>query len=348
MKQKNVLLLATSLLLCSACEKELFKDPEYVIDSNFMMQQPYEVPLQTGKVAIVTMGEDTLAVTDVALTIQIPLGATVTRAESGDVKVTYVEYAALPEFKAGSYIAMSVGTFLFEDSRKADYDYNDVILHVKALADGSVGGKRRCILKVRGVALGSAKVIGFGFTDLNGVDYDLSENVRRDFFGGRGGFINTEKGQPFVAGITSSESLADQYVNTSPVSYTIIHSRKEKRETAEDLRMTTGYLQYDPIVTTNPSVGNVENSQALRYYIKVEGEKFYVGEYNKNLEGSLPYGIRVAETQNYYPLEKMHISVAFPKFTDWVKTGANNSWNSKAETSIADCYALDSSGMWRF
>ncbi len=349
MKQKNVLLLAASLLLWTACEKNLYAEAEYAIDSKYTMQESYEVPLQSGKVTVVTMGTDTLAVTDMALTIQIPVGANITsRADDGDVQVAYVEYAALPEFKEGTFVATGVGTYLFEDSRQADYDYNDAILHVKHSVKGSSDGKRYFEIKVRGVALGSIKTIGFGFTDLNGVDYDLLSNIRRDLFGGRSGFINTEAGQPFVAGIVSDGS-DDEYVNASPFPYSIVHKRVEKTTTEEDRRMLTGYLLFDPILTTSPSVGGVENSQNLKFYIKSEGEKLYVGEYNKNLNGALPYGIRVVETQNYYPLEKVNIHLAFPKFMEWIKTGVDNKWNSEANTSTANCYGrLESSAMWRF
>ncbi len=345
MKQKSLLIIIPTLML-AACERDLYVAPEYVIDDKFSMQQSYDVPLQDGKISVVTLGEDTLAVTDMALRIQVPVGTT----RSTAVQVDYVDYPALPEFTAGSFIATGVGTYLFEDSRNADYDYNDAILHVKHLVNGSINGNRRFDIKLRGVALGSTKTIGFGFTDMNGADYDLTDNVRRDLFGGQGGFINTEAGKDFFIGIASSEALADEYVNANPYpSYTIVHSRKEKRITAEDLRMVTGYLLYDPIITTSPSIGNVTNSQALKFYIKVQGEKFYAGEYNKNLEGALPYGIRVPETQNYYPLEKTNIHLAFPKFMEWITTGVDNKWNSEANTSTANCYGrLESSAMWRF
>ncbi len=348
------------MALFASCERSLYVEPEYVIDSKYLMQKDYEVPLQTGKVTVVTMGEDTLAVTDMALTIQVPSDVTVTRAGGNDLDVSYVDYTALPQFTTGSYITASVGTYLFEDSRDADYDYNDAILHVKHLVSGSTNGKRNFQFKVRGVALGSSKQIGFGFTDNSGVDYDLTDNIRRDLFGGRGGFINTEEGKPFIAGIASSEDLDEKYVDAYPFPYTIVHKRKEKTQTAEDLRMTTGYLLYDLITTANLSSGGGENSQALKFYIKTEGEKFYVGEYNKNLEDALPYGIRVPETQNYYPLEKVNIHLAFPEFYKWIKNESFLEttirsgkeviifWNDVLKTSKENCFALDSSGMWRF
>ncbi len=336
------------MALFASCDRDLYVEPEYVIDSKYMMQEPYEVPVQTGYVTVVTMGEDTLAVTDIPLTIQIPLGTTVTRAGGDEVKVDHVDYAVLPEFTEGSFVATSVGTYLFEDSREADYDYNDAILHVKHSVKGSSDGKRYFEIKLRGVALGSIKTIGFGFTDLNGVDYDLSNNIRRDLFGNRSGFINTEAGKSFIAGIVSDGSDSE-YVNASPYPYSIVHKRMEgSLDTDEKRRMTTGYLLYDPILTTSPSTGNVINSQALKFYIKAEGEKFYVGEYDKNLEGALPYGIRVVETQNFYPLETVNIHLAFPKFMDWVKKGTNNSWNSKDNTTQSNCFALEPSAMWRF
>ncbi len=343
MKKGWIACLGVCMLM--ACEKDLYKGENIVNDNKFMMQEPYSVPLQNGSIAVVTLGDDTLAVTDIPLTIDVPLGSSpLTRADDNSrVRVSYTEYADMPEFVAGSFIEGSNHVMMFEDSKTADYDYNDLILHVKMLLSGSLNGKQTYQFKVRGLALGSGQRIGFGFTDGNEIDYDLSDDVRRDYFNGQTGFINTAAGRPFVSGIVSSENMENVYVNATPFPYTIVHKRQEKRETAQDLLMTTGYFLYDKILTTN-----VGNTKVMRFYIRAGSEKFYVGEYDKNMEGALPYGIRFPEGQSLYPLEKIPMGEAFPQFLPWVKTGSPTDWNSKAKTNTANCYQLDTSGLWRW
>ncbi len=332
---KNVLIACVGICMLASCEKDLYQGEEWINDGKFMMQEPFTVPVQNGSIAVVTLGEDTLAITDVPLTINVPLGTSLTRAE-GSIEVTYVDYAAMPEFTEGSYVATNNHTLLFEDSKTADYDFNDLILHVRTEENKKVNGAQAYKIYVRGLALGSSKQIGFGVTDRNGVDFDLTDNVRRDYFSNRPGFLNTEAGQAFVPGIVASD--ADDENKGS----FIIHHRSTKGH-----QLQTGFVEYPQIVGTYTGGGNERKD--LKFYIKVDnGLKLYVGEYNAKLEGALPYGIRTDECQNNYPFEKMPIGQAFPRFLDWVKTGSPSGWNSPGNADLSKCYRLDSSELWRW
>lgn len=337
--KKLLVLSVIALITFASCEdRDLYIGENYVIDEKFMMQEAYAVPLQSGQVAVVTLGEDTLAITDMSLTFNIPLGAgPITRAEgNGKVQVTYASYKDLPTFETGSYIVTSNHTLLFEDSRTADYDYNDLVLHVQTSENGKVDGAQAFKIRVRGLALGSGKQIGFGVTDRNGVDFDLTDNVRRDYFSNKQGFLNTERGGAFVVGIEASDKDDE-----NRGSFVIRHRPVNGKE------MQTGYVEYPLIEATYKGAGNERKD--LKFYIKVDnGDKLYVGEYNKNMDGALPYGIRTDEGQNFYPLERTQIALAFPEFMSWVKTGSPIDWNSKPNTNASNCYTLNSGGLWRW
>lgn len=344
--RKEPLFLLTSLLFLGSCmENDLYVGEEYVVDNKYMMQESYSVPLQSGKITVVTLGKDTLAVTDSPLTIDVPIGTT-TRATS--VQSNFVDYASLPEFKTGTQVITGEHLFWFEDSRKCDYDYNDLVLNVHAELtknDAGIPSELNTYnIRVRGIALGSTKTIGFGFTDVNGVDFDLTDNVRRDYFRSRSGFINTEAGQPYVVSIPAAD-MDDE----NKGEYTLVHRGMRFAERGNKIYMSDGYVKHNPIMTTYTKSDN--GRLRFTYYIKVDGEKFYVGEYNKNMNGALPYGIRMdarTTTLNIYPLEKVAINEAFPEFINWVKTGNPTDWNTRSKANLSKCYEFNDLKMWAF
>ena len=86
----------------------------------------------------------------------------------------------------------------FEDSRKGDYDYNDLIIHVSwSIRENSY------TIAVQPIALGSSKKIKLGFEKMDGnissVDEVIvAEDCRKDLFEGKEGFINTFSGKEKV------------------------------------------------------------------------------------------------------------------------------------------------------
>ena len=92
MKNYVLLVVSSILALCSCSENKDVYDSNVAnqvananaipnVDiaevSNFKMTQKYNVPIQAGKVTVITKGNDTLAITDHAITINIPKSASV-------------------------------------------------------------------------------------------------------------------------------------------------------------------------------------------------------------------------------------------------------------------------------
>ena len=213
---KRCFFLTFFVFLLSACintDTDLYIDQaeQLIVDERFFMQESYDVPLQAGLVTVVTLDRDTIAVTDIPLSIQIPTDVVTTR--SNRLEVFHVKYGDLPAFEPGSYIDHGKYVLFFEDSFNADYDYNDLVLQLYFTVGGN--GTTVCTItpRVRGLALGSTKTIGFGFTDLKGNDYLLTDDVRRDYFSNKQGFINTVKGSEFVQAIEAADKEPESGTN---------------------------------------------------------------------------------------------------------------------------------------
>ena len=238
---KQLVLFLFSLLTFSACidtDTDLHVEPssQLEIDEHFFMQETYEVPLQEGLVTVVTFNGDTLAITDVPLSIQVPIGSVAnTRSGSSSLQAFHHKYGDLPAFDQGSSIEYKQHILYFEDSFKADYDYNDVVLQLDVESKNGNSAKASVDICVRGLALGSSKNIGFGFTDLSGNDHLLTDNVRRDYFSDSKGFINTVKGKSFVQGIISEKNKSDK----NRERYSIVYKSKNNKAMKYG-----GYIKY--------------------------------------------------------------------------------------------------------
>ena len=349
---KKVTYLALSLLLIgvTSCleEKNLGEVKPLVIDERFLNSETFNVPLMDGKVTVVTLAGDTLAITDIPLALEVPVGLPETRATGEGLSVSYHEYAALPDFVPQSYQNVSNHILLFEDSRNADYDYNDVVLHVNS-ADISridIGGNRyqQFRIRVRGIALGSTKLIGFGFTDYNGTDYDLSNNVRRDYFAGKTGFINTEENTQFFIPIPAYSGADEEFTN-----YYVRHNDVNGKGVPN--YMKTGYIEYKTITTTNNGRDD-STRKLLSFYIKTGEEKLYIASVEQDSPaGTCPFGLGMMEYGDAacrrYPYEQVFIGDAFPEFMNWIRTGSPRDWNNKNFVNSL-CYNIPSSGLWRW
>lgn|SRR5574344_1681972 len=185
--------------------------------SNFKMTKTYNVPVQAGMVTVVTKGKDTLAVTDHAITMNIPKAASVVNksaakqrtrgtetsdpdmtADAESIMVQYEDVNTLKGYVPGTSMAKEETVLMFEDSPvNCDYDYNDVVLLVKYTTTEK-NSKKYVSVAVKPLAFGAKYNIKFGFdyasvsttegnetktTSSTGVV--LSNNVKQDYFGGR-------------------------------------------------------------------------------------------------------------------------------------------------------------------
>jgi hypothetical protein len=228
--RKILLLVVSSILALSSCSDNKDVYDSSVADqvananaipnvdiaevSNFKMTQKYSVPIQAGKVTVITKGKDTLAITDHAISINIPKSTSVvnqvtskaktrgTAAEDSTIDKIVVQYEdvdSLTGYVPGTAITEEETVMMFEDSPiNCDYDYNDVILLVKCKKTTDTDGKPIVDIAVKPLAYGAKYNIKFGFdyasvssTNGNATKTDrstgivLSNNVKRDFFDNR-------------------------------------------------------------------------------------------------------------------------------------------------------------------
>ena len=100
--------------------------------ANCVTSEPFEVPVQEGCATYVMYGQDTVAIVTQPMTIQIPKGMKVsTKGSTGDE--ISIEYEVLNDTDAKIAYNKSWQAIMFEDTRSGDYDYNDLIIHVRNL-----------------------------------------------------------------------------------------------------------------------------------------------------------------------------------------------------------------------
>ena len=155
--------------------------------ANCVTSEPFEVPVQEGYATYVMYGQDTVAIVTQPMTIQIPKGMKVsTKGSTGDE--ISIEYEVLNDTDAKIAYNKSWQAIMFEDTRSGDYDYNDLIIHVRNLHSWN-----KLQIDIQPIALGSQKVIKLGCVIGNDKSkHIISEDVRKDLFGGEKGFINTQ------------------------------------------------------------------------------------------------------------------------------------------------------------
>ena len=317
-------------------------DERTVINEALFTTKAYDVPVQEGRISVVILDGDTIAVTDTPITVEIPkdIPVSATRTAASDrLQQFYIGYEDIPTFQPGSYITDGNHILLFEDSFKADYDYNDLVLYVKTKIYGNANVGREVEVSVRGLALGSTKTIGFGFTDLNGNDYLLTDNVRRDLFDGKGGMLNTDPAKQYEPGI-----IADGGADEKKDNYTIVRSPKG----GSSIETAGGYLLFDAVTTTNKNEKDLW--KCFSFYILVDnGVKLYVAAVDATLNNAHPYGLKLSKNESdlYYPAETVYMADAFPGFESWLANpSTNNDWYKNPV--VENCYKISSSGMWRW
>lgn len=156
-----------------SCSKTSVEETPIVINKDYPFTE-LTVDVDKDKAVIVYNGVDTLAVLTEPSTIEVPKFSEITFEEIDNSNNNLGE-----KYQTWQVIA-------FEDSRNADFDYNDLVIHTKILQH-----KNNTQISVHPIALGSTKKIKLGVT-IDNKDYILSDNVRKDLFKSIVGFINTD------------------------------------------------------------------------------------------------------------------------------------------------------------
>lgn len=160
----------------TSCHEDLFTNNKEEKVSSCEPFENYTVPIKEGYTTYA------MYVANEPITIKIPKNAIANRSNN--------------EFKIDFGIIKSNNTYskywqvvMFEDSESMDYDYNDLIIHVRNECqypwekDYSLQN-----ISIQPIALGSTKTIKLGCI----LEYIVSDNVRHDLFNNATGFINTE------------------------------------------------------------------------------------------------------------------------------------------------------------
>lgn len=192
MKRLFILFLALLLCLPVSCIKEenLYQEPNVDL-ANLASTEILNVEVPSGKIAVVKFYEDTLGVCSYSQELLVPKESkSLTRAsfEEG-ITIEYLDKYGHNELEDKSQIFQVIA---FEDSKKGDYDYNDLIVHAKITKHGNNGS---ITVQVHPIALGATKDFGLGLTiqtsDGTTIDNLLFSNCRQELFSNLQGFINT-------------------------------------------------------------------------------------------------------------------------------------------------------------
>lgn len=287
MKLTPVLLLTCGAALAASCIDKVENDINHNVDIAALEPMTrFEVPVREGFTTVVSLDGQQLAATRRPLTISVPAYAA-TRA--GQLEVSYSDEDIFGELGFASYW----NYLSFEDTRRGDCDYNDVVLHCRVKSDVPwyYSGTEPCrhTVSVQPVALGGSATVGFGFLyrDADGVvkEHMVTDDIRRDlFFNDRSFPINTDLSKP---------------------------TKKVTNKLTPVFECTTTEALF-------PVVWFIQNGNDRLYAATTNFDadrKFNM----INAEG-VPYGI--ALTKKWcYPVEKCDIRKAYPGFDEWLRTG---------------------------
>lgn len=214
----SLLALASIVLWSSSCLKlqrpdNSEKEAEIAqAMEKFVLTESVTVDVPEGKLAVVTLKgtTDTIAILPMTASIMVPSASAFAEAETkakGDpsINVSIINPTGGMDVGHARFAGFSNSyfTLAFEDSFVGDYDYNDLVLEIR-LDNRKIEGKKAPYtledfigrLHIKPIACGSRNKIGFGIrVGKEGEDILLTDDVRRDYFDGVEGFINTASWQ---------------------------------------------------------------------------------------------------------------------------------------------------------
>lgn len=194
---KNILIVLVMVVMTVSCVKKPTIEPssglteagKYETVERLTTTETVDVPIKDGCVTKVEMDGSVIA--EVISPIKILVPRNMPTSKANGLTYSFIprnEYPNVIENKSKLYQVIC-----FEDSRAGDYDYNDLVIHVKYQIKGNLFG-----LGVHPIALGSSKqvylgcVVYVGTTEIfNGLITDPGVDCRAQYFHNQSGFINT-------------------------------------------------------------------------------------------------------------------------------------------------------------
>lgn len=270
------------MALISCNKKEVYRAPEV---DNFIATTIQHIDVPEGKVALVRFYEDTLAIVTKTADIVVPKVAKQSRASNNPITIEYLENNNNLGTKYQIWQVLA-----FEDSEYGDYDYNDLVVHIRILQDAS--STEFCI---HPVALGSIKPIKLGVR-IEDKDVILAENCREELFEGLEGFINTD-----VNGLRHKYEDTQKFKAGIPCTY--------GNDVNWFIEVDNGKRLY-AVSQNYPSL----NSQHMAYgLVIININDYYTFGAEKTCGGDW----------FEYPQEKVHINEVYPKFDMLLNSAAS-------------------------
>lgn len=171
------------ILLLAGCVKSPFSDRDIkeTVDRLDVLSSITVIPKE-GEITTVMWGEDTLAVLSSKANIVIPK-------LSVNGNLLRINEEPLKECETYSRYWQAVA---FEDSKRGDYDYNDLVIHVRNVCNRPWNKDYiEQSITIQPIALGGTVDITLGFILSDLTEHIVSTNVRKDLFNSKEGFINT-------------------------------------------------------------------------------------------------------------------------------------------------------------
>lgn len=192
---KRVITILAAAALTAACDRQPAVAPgPYTGDvdmTNVQTTRLLGVEVEEGHIAVVQSGDEVIATASQPTVLYVPSHAPV------EVRQLTPEEFNRTGLEKDTYQLWQV--VAFEDSRRGDYDYNDLVVHVKYESRRSNWYPDTQVVRVavHPVALGSTKPIALGYDVYAGAQKVKTEMVasdcRKELFGGMEGMLNTLK-----------------------------------------------------------------------------------------------------------------------------------------------------------
>ena len=312
---RKLLSILVAGVMFGACSKSIDSNFTKEDVTRFVTTEEFKVPVENGKVTIATVGEDTIAVAFSEFPILVPKGV--------NVKLSYAD---IDKTSSGKNLGRSYNDALtneinqtklfqvicFEDSRDGDYDYNDLVIHVKYEQVGNIFG-----FGVQPVALGSTKDIKLGCDVYKGTEKIFSELITKD---------KTCRAQMFNYGPEGGNAEYTGFLNVWPDNVNFDRNRTYLGST---------------IRSWDISKIKAEGAMRVEWFIEVDGDTRLYALSTKHLKQSLdvsklPYGLVITETgMQYedaqggingkdwfnYPQETKPMKDVYPEIWAWMKEG---------------------------
>lgn len=284
---KKLLLLLIIALVGASCISGDFESTKL----NIKNIEPFiekTAPVKEGYITIIKADTMVICKTNVPLAYLLPKGATET-----------IEYVPSTKGYINGGYDISQFTVCFEDTKDGDNDYNDFVCFITRVktADWSnyLEPTTTIDVYVQPIAYGSGTNLKFGIRFPDGHIWMATDNIVRDFFNGKVGYINTEQ-------VTYNEPANKVYKTGD--------SQHIMKYTYGPLVGAGGTLH-----RINPFIINASNDTlyAAIYDHSLEENNYY----NFISERGYPLGIAISNSF-YYPIEKVNIKDCYPSFTNWI------------------------------